>query len=99
VRLWITTQQNGMGARDARDVQKVKSPDTAAETAERRPIERGKKWQCVPGPAPGRASPKHAVLVNGQIEGKAVDQFHFLRKITDEIPGRATRTERALNVD
>ena len=43
VRLWITTQQNGMGARDARYVQKVKSPDTAAETAERRPIERGKK--------------------------------------------------------
>src|SRR6516165_6222234 len=43
VRHWITAQQNGMGARDARYVQKVKSPDTAAETAERRPIERGKK--------------------------------------------------------
>jgi hypothetical protein len=30
--------------------------------------------------------------------GKAVDQFHFLGKITDD-SGRATRTERALNVD
>jgi hypothetical protein len=30
--------------------------------------------------------------------GKPVDQFHFLGKITDD-SGRATRTERALNVD
>jgi hypothetical protein len=50
--------------------------------------------------APGQAYLHgKAIIAAGQIEGKAVDQFHFLGKITAEIPGRATRTERALNVD
>lgn len=52
------------------------------------------------GAAPGRACLRSkAAIAAGQIEGKAVDQFHFLGKITAEIRGRATRTERELNVD
>jgi hypothetical protein len=52
------------------------------------------------GAAPGQACLHgKAVIATGQIEGKAVDQFHFLGKITAEIRGRATRTERELNVD
>ena len=53
-----------------------------------------------PGAAPGQAClHSEANIAAGQIEGKAVDQFHFLGKITAEIRGRATRTERELNVD
>lgn len=88
------------GRADVRNVQEVKSPDTAAETAERWRSSEEKSSKCVPGSAPDpgylRSNAAHA---DGQIEGKTVDQFHFLGKITDEIPGRATRTERALNVD
>ena len=52
------------------------------------------------GAAPGRASLRSkAAIAAGQIGGKAVDQFHFLGKITAEIRGRTTRTERELNVD
>src|SRR5262249_39792281 len=46
---WIAAQENSIGARDVRETSKkcsrpiLKSPDTAAETAERRPVERGKK--------------------------------------------------------
>ena len=40
------------------------------------------------GAAPGRACLRsEAVIAAGQIEGKAVDQFHFLGKITAEIRG------------
>jgi hypothetical protein len=52
--------------------------------------------RCAPGPACLRSE---AAIAAGQIEGKAVDQFRFLGKITAEIRGRATRTERELNVD
>ena len=52
------------------------------------------------GAAPGQACLRsEAAIAAGQIEGKAVDQFRFLGKITAEIRGRATRTERELNVD
>lgn len=49
-------------------------------------------WQRALGPA------RNVTETWGPEAGKPVDQFDFLGKIIDD-SGRATRTERALNVD
>jgi len=88
------------GRADVRNVQEVKSPIPQPRLPKGGRSSEEKSSKCVSGsePDPGYLR-SNAVHADGQIEGKAVDQFHFLGKITDEIPGRATRTERALNVD
>jgi hypothetical protein len=75
--------------------------NTACEVAEDRPCERKESTSRRWGPPRldlvyPRSNPARAC---GKIEAKTVDQFHILGKITAKIPGRATRTERELNVD
>ena len=89
--------KSGLGGTSKRPKNSDKVAQYEAETVEGWPAERGKKHAEVP--APGRAClHSNAAMAAGQIEGKPVDQFRFLGKITDEIRGRATRTERELNV-
>jgi hypothetical protein len=76
-------------------------PNIACEVAEGWPFERKEGTSRRRGPPRldlvyPRSNPARAY---GKIEAKTVDQFHILGKITVKIPGRATRTERELNVD
>ena len=76
----------------------IKLSNTKVESADGWPAKRGKKHAQVPHPA-RRVFTARQISRLGRSRGKAVDQFHFLGKITAEIRGRATRTERELNVD
>jgi hypothetical protein len=94
---WGRTK-SGVGGTSKRPRNSDKVARTKAESVEGWPAERGKKQVEVPHPA-GRVFAARRLSRLGRSGARPLTNFTFWGRLPPKYAGRATRTERELNVD
>ena len=90
--------KSGVGGHQSARGTVIKLPTTKAESAEGWPAKRGKKHVEVPHPA-GRVFAARRLSRLGRSGARPLTNFTFWGRLPPKSAGRATRTERELNVD
>ena len=90
--------KSGVGGHQSVRGTVIKLPNTKAESAEGWPAKRGKKHVEVPHPA-GRVFAARRLSRLGRSGARPLTNFTFWGRLPPKSAGRATRTERELNVD
>jgi hypothetical protein len=90
--------KSGVGGHQSVQGTVIKLPGTKAESVEGWPAERGKKQVEVPHPA-GRVFAARRLSRLGRSGARPLTNFTFWGRLPPKYAGRATRTERELNVD